>query len=133
MQYLDGDEAGHNLEPTVVQQGLGNHQQSVGECLDAELGPSLDLLLKAGDQVVVRGQLKGAGALNQRLVVEQVLDTAEPVADGVDDLTDGVVVGAADEDGAAGAVFAALDKSVLVVPELVLVDQVGVALRNGRK
>ena len=67
------------------------------------------------------GDFECAGVRDEVAVVNEIFDGAESIAGGVFDLGDGVLIRALDEDGAGGGVAAALDESVVIVAQGVLV------------
>ncbi len=110
----------------VLSQDLRDHEQSIGESLDAQLDLAFDGVLE-GDEVVVAGDFEGSGSGEVGSVVNDVLDSSESIPDGVLDLGDGVVVLALDQNGAGERVLAAFHEGVLLVSDVALVHFLSVA------
>mmetsp|Transcript_16194 Transcript_16194/g.51498 ORF Transcript_16194/g.51498 Transcript_16194/m.51498 type:complete len:354 (+) Transcript_16194:1354-2415(+) len=120
MLFLKGDQRVHDIQTGVLGQGLGNDEQSLGERLHTELGLALHLLLEEL-QVMRGGQLKRAGARNDGVVLNRVLDSLQPIPNCILQLSDGVRVGPLDQDGARKRVAHFLHESVLLLAKRLLV------------
>ncbi|EPE05131.1 hypothetical protein F503_03736 [Ophiostoma piceae UAMH 11346] len=121
-----------DVETGVGSQGLGNDEQGIGKRLNTPLGLALDCLGKGiGLEVGSAGNLEGTGTGHDALVDNHVVDGAQTVAHGVGDLRDGVLVGALDHQGDRLGVLDLLDKGVLLLAELLLVDEAGPAQNIG--
>ena len=75
----------------------------------------------------VAGDLEGTRPWYDCFIIIDVFDCAEAVSNGVFDHGDGVLIGSSDENGAGFGVFDAGNKSVLFLPQNVLLDQIGIA------
>lgn len=109
----------------VLGEGSGDDEEGVGEGLHSELSLAGDVGLGPGLEVASGGDLEGAGAGDDSLVVDGVGDGTETVSDGVLGLGNRVVVGPLDEDGAGEGVLNAFNEGVLVVTERDFVDELG--------
>lgn len=109
----------------VHRQRLGDDEEGLSIRLNAEAALALDGVLVL-EQLGVGLDLEGAGAGHHALVLDGVVDGAQPVADRVLDLRERVLVGALDEDGDGLRVLAVLDEGELLLAEDVFVDESGV-------
>jgi hypothetical protein len=113
------------IETRVLGKDAGHNEEGISESLDSELYLSGDLLAGVLVEVLRAGNLESTGTGKNGLVLNGVLDSAETVTDGVTGLGNGVVVGALHEDGAGEGVLDALNESVFVFTEGLLVEHLG--------
>jgi len=76
-------------------------------------------------EVLRAGDLEGASSRKDSLVFDGVLDGAESIADSVTGLSDRVIVGALDKDGAGEGVLDTLNEGVLIFTKSLFVDDLG--------
>jgi hypothetical protein len=125
---LDLDKGVLGVETRVLGQSAGNAKKGLSENENTELHLSGNFLgaLVLG-QMLASSDLEGATTGDNSLVEDGVGDSSKTITDGILGLGDGVIVGSLDEDGDREGVLDALNESVLVVTERLLVNKLGEA------
>ena len=125
--FLDLNKSILGVESGVHGKGSWDDKKGVGESLDTELGLSRNFLGTGPlEESLTGSDLERSSTWKDTLILDGVLDGSETITDGVLGLSNGVVVGSLDEDGAREGVGDALNEGVLVVTERLLVDELSV-------
>lgn len=125
MSFLCFQEGVLSVETGVLRQSSWHDQESVSVGGNTKLSLSLDALACVLGQVLVSGNLEGTSSWNNALVFHCVLYCSESISDGFLSLSNGVVIGTLDQDGAGEWVLDTLDESVLIISKNLLIDMLG--------
>lgn len=117
---------------SVGSKSLGNDEKSIGKGLDTVLGLALNRLeIVVALEVHSASNLESTSAGNHGLIDNGVVHTSQSIANGICDLSNGVLVGSLNEKSNGLRVLDLLDEGILLLAESLFVDKTGVTQNIG--